>query len=446
MHWLLVGILALAPLPAGANRPAAWSILALAVAMLVAVDAVVTARGRTRSIVVPRTMRIAAVIFLMFVATICLQLFSDALLGISASLWQDARLYPDLAASAASATINPFATQTALMKLLTYAAMFWLTYKVGHSRRNSHVVLLALTTTITALSLHALAEYFDFIGVLFDKHYQGVPTGSFVNRNNFATYMGFGVILSLSMLQYSLAPRTSQAPRADKPADLLVKIAVQIGLLTSFFMCATALLLSQSRGALIGVAAALAFLLLGHWRPFGQRWLAPLVPCVLAIVFAMLVFTSGAATLDRFDRIEIYRLEIWRAALAGLDQNAFLGTGYGTFRESFRMAKDDAALADLHYAHNTYIDLAMTAGLIGATLLLAAIAAVVVHCWLRSRARGRSAIAPSAAVAIAVLAAFHSLVDFSLQIPAIALTFAAILGLGSGVAAARGHTLPTGPR
>ena len=110
------------------------------------------------------------------------------------------------------------------------------------------------------------------------------------------------------------------------------------------------------------------------------------------------------------------------------------------------MAKDDPALFDLHYAHNTYLDLAVTTGMIGTILMLVAIAIVVVHCWLSDRSRGRPAISPTAAIAASILAAVHSVVDFSLQIPAIALTFAVILGLGSGVAAAQGRRLAANHR
>ncbi len=46
------------------------------------------------------------------------------------------------------------------------------------------------------------------------------------------------------------------------------------------------------------------------------------------------------------------------------------------------------------------------------------------------RRRRRDVIYPSVGLAAAILVGTHSLVDFSLQIPAVAATFALILGIG----------------
>ena len=59
---------------------------------------------------------------------------------------------------------------------------------------------------------------------------------------------------------------------------------------------------------------------------------------------------------------------------------------------------------------------------------LSAIALIALRCLRGSITRQRDAYYPAAGFAIAVFAGIHSLVDFTLQVPAVAATFALLLG------------------
>jgi hypothetical protein len=63
-------------------------------------------------------------------------------------------------------------------------------------------------------------------------------------------------------------------------------------------------------------------------------------------------------------------------------------------------------------------------------MLLGAIALLVGRCMKAATLRQENATIPAVAASVGFLVGVHSLVDFSLQIQAVALTFAALLGAG----------------
>ena len=61
--------------------------------------------------------------------------------------------------------------------------------------------------------------------------------------------------------------------------------------------------------------------------------------------------------------------------------------------------------------------------------LVAAIGTCAGYCWVGIRRRRRDRVYPAIGVAATALVAAHSTVDFSLQIPAVSVSYAFILGL-----------------
>jgi O-antigen ligase len=80
-------------------------------------------------------------------------------------------------------------------------------------------------------------------------------------------------------------------------------------------------------------------------------------------------------------------------------------------------------------AHNTYLEVFQGLGLLFGSMLVTSIVLLVLRCVKGALSRQENEIACIAA-SIAFLVAAHSLVDFSLQIQAIGVTFMAVLGAG----------------
>ena len=92
-------------------------------------------------------------------------------------------------------------------------------------------------------------------------------------------------------------------------------------------------------------------------------------------------------------------------------------------------------------AHNSYLEALQGLGLIFGTLLIAAVMMLAVKCLKGATTRHAHLTPLRVAAGVCLLIGLHSLVDFSLQIQAVALTFAAILG--AGVAQSESSRAPT---
>ena len=81
-------------------------------------------------------------------------------------------------------------------------------------------------------------------------------------------------------------------------------------------------------------------------------------------------------------------------------------------------------------AHNTYIEHLVELGIPATAALYLGPVLLFGYCVRGLFARQRNQVFGLAAAGATVLVALHSLVDFSLQIPAVAVTFAAVLAIG----------------
>jgi O-antigen ligase len=81
-------------------------------------------------------------------------------------------------------------------------------------------------------------------------------------------------------------------------------------------------------------------------------------------------------------------------------------------------------------AHNDILEFAAGFGLPAAFLWWGLLAWLVVICGRGVIVRRRYRMLPALGLAATILVAIHSIFDFSLQMPAVALTYAVILGIG----------------
>jgi O-antigen ligase len=84
-------------------------------------------------------------------------------------------------------------------------------------------------------------------------------------------------------------------------------------------------------------------------------------------------------------------------------------------------------LYDYDKAHNTYLELASEYGIPTAVALVAAVTWVTIRCFQGSRERHRDQELSVVGFCASVVVGVHSLFDFSVEIPAVAATYAALL-------------------
>jgi O-antigen ligase len=108
----------------------------------------------------------------------------------------------------------------------------------------------------------------------------------------------------------------------------------------------------------------------------------------------------------------------------------WLGHGYGTYEPAFYAYRDERFRLVVDKAHNTYLEHAAELGVPTAVLLYAGALLLVYACARGVFQRRRDKIFALVATSASVLVAVHAVFDFSLQIPAVAVTYATILGVG----------------
>lgn len=437
IFWTLVGVVVLAPLPVAAVYPWTWSVMGCIVGLLLVTWGVRVALGRSAVTVGLRRTWLFLLLFAAAAGWAAAQAVPLTPPAWHHPLWRSASsaLGVDVAGAV---SLDPFETGSALLRLLTYAGVFWLALQYCRERRRARQVFYALT--VAGLAYAAYGLIIEFTGaemiLWYDKtSYRGSLTSTFVNRNSYATYAGLTLLCATGLLVKLFADRVDpHLPGKEKLRILLETVSGRGSIfLVASAVIATALLLTHSRGGLMSTSIGLValFLAAGATRAMKFRYTAALAFVVFA-AGTVFFFVSGEVTAGRLAGTSIEsetRAKVFELTSRAIGDAPLLGTGYGTFEDAFRMYRDETLrFAYFDKAHNTYLENALELGLPAALGLFSAIGVLLVICLLGVRRRRRDAVYPCIGVAATVLVAAHSVVDFSLQIPAVAVTYSLLMG------------------
>ncbi len=438
MFRILIAVVVLAPLPFGAVHPWAWSLMGSIVGILLlgwCVERVVLRKPPA-----VRAVQVWPILLFYFAAVVWALLQMSPFLPESWShpLWKEAAAALG-SESSGFVSIDPYETGSALVRLLTLGGIFWLGLQYGRDHERASKALYALVIAGLVYAAYGLAVEFSGARTIlwFPKtSYLYSLTGTFVNRNSYATYAGLGLVATTAMLvRFANSTYGGSDLRLERIRRLLTGLTKRGWfLLLAWVTLATALLLSDSRGGLLSASAGLValFVAVSASRRVSRRHALVMVSVV---VFAGLVFLafSGAAVTQRFADTELDnegRIRAYELTVDATTDSPWLGTGYGSFARIFRIYRDETISGLFNQAHNTYLENALELGIPGALALFLAIQTAAIYCAVGVRRRRRDVTYPTIALASAVLVGVHSMVDFSLQIPAVGATFALILGIG----------------
>ncbi|MEQ9590700.1 MAG: O-antigen ligase family protein [Parvibaculaceae bacterium] len=436
--WSLIAIVAVAPLPLGSNRPLAWSLLSLEVGILLICWAIHHMwTGQTLPVKI-RYIRVPLFLFALTCVWVLVQLIPNIPFGLAHPGWQEVNIFfgSDVPGRI---TIDPDQTVTGLLRWLAYAGVFWLSLHLGRERAAAKTALTAFTVIAAAYALYGLIALFALEDTLlfYDKWAgRGSVTSTFVNRNSYATFAGLGVIATTALIigflqRQSDLPLFSRERMHEFLSHGLISGALAFLLL---FVSVTALLLTGSRAGALSTLAALVVLV---WRlTHGERLSAQSNIVGLAIFLVLgigVVSFSGGFLADRFTSGgDPLRAENYQQTLNAVEDHALLGSGLGSFPQLFPLYRDTEVLRDKYVtkAHNTYLENALELGLPAAFCLTLAIGSLAWQCWRGILTRSRDRHLPAIGLTASVLVGLHSLVDFSLQIPAVTVAYMFLLGIG----------------
>jgi O-antigen ligase len=266
-------------------------------------------------------------------------------------------------------------------------------------------------------------------------------SGPFVLHNSYATYAGMASLAALIRL-VSFGSASIVATRGLRQwllTTLYYLLGRGVGFLIAFLLCFSTLVASASRAGflatLCGLLAALIATAFVAGRRATMRW-AVAVACGLFLLIAALIALSGDTLAARLNSLveagnaDALRLVLWSAATRMIKDAPLLGLGLGTFQDAYPLYANQIEPYIMDRAHNDYLEFAAGLGLPAAAAWWAAWAWLAGICARGVAVRRRNQHFAVMAVAASVLIGVHSAFDFSLQIPAVALSYVTFLGIG----------------
>ena len=448
--WLLAAIVVLAPIPFGSYRAWAWSALSVGVGVLMLLWSI-SALRRPRTVWIPsRALALPAAVFAIVVVWCLFQASSASPAAWHHPIWLQAS--DALGTNVAGAiSINPEASISGIMRFVAYAGVFFLALQFGRapSRANAMVWIVALAGL--AYALYGLILMFTGTEMILwypRWAYPGSLTSTFVNRNSYGTYAGLGAVATLSLMNAAFVRSLEKGVRTKAGFIHFINNLTPslFFLIAAFVVIATALLFSQSRGAflaaILGIGTFFAMMALRRQQKTGAA-----IGYVVAFLVAgaVLVSFSGNATLARFADLATQdsgRTAVFALSAHAIAEHPILGWGLGTFRGVFQILRDanfSALTPAYQQAHSSYLELALEAGLPAFALMMSLLAGITGLCVRGVLRRRRRVIYPALGLGVTALVAAHAAIDFSLQIPAITVTYLFLMG------AACGQSFNTGP-
>jgi O-antigen ligase len=443
--WMLVGIIAWVQFPLGSARPWAWSLLVLLVAAnwLIWLPAGLYDQ-RTTSTALKRV-AIPALVFAAVLVWASLQTAAWLPASLHHPMWQVPHDALGRAAPGAI-SLSPYDTATEVMKLLAYCAVGWLALVLALKHELARRLFVALFVVGVAYAIYGIV--LSALGTSQITLLEGVPplygrdvTGGLVAKNSFATIAGMLFLVSIALVSES-STHAIITWRGWRP---LVRTVLQfmfgrgapwlIGALILF----SALVAADSRAGLIatfvGLFAAFGFAVTFAARRQTMAWTLAAGLGAGAAIFTLFVL-NGSTVGARFDNlvetrgVAEFRPVMWAAAEQAIRDHPLTGIGLGAYHDAYYLYADQFAPYVVDRAHNDYLELAAGLGLPAAIAWVLALAWLVYLCASGALRRHRRRIYPVTAVAASALVGVHSIFDFSLQIPAVSVVFAVILGVG----------------
>ena len=324
-------------------------------------------------------------------------------------------------------SIDPSSTLQEIIKLAGFGAAFLSGMIICSDARRAAVFFQGL-----------MIAFLIFVAITATRHTLGHDTAAdlangrfaatFGSPNSAATFIGLGVVVSMSLLS---APSSQWMPLRT----MLGRRVLPAGVL---LVCASALGLTASRAGASATAVACALVLIAAFLGSTRRTTRFAIIGVAVVATAM-IFIGTLTNRDLQARFNLLpndlagRQVLYEAHWAALFEFPWFGTGLGTFdARNLSLINIDNyfALWNIRAAHDLYLEWLTSGGFVVSTPMavcgLIVFLKLVVSLW-----RNSSNFCVLAALGCGTLALIHGIVDFGLQEPAIALTVAAILGAGT---------------
>jgi O-antigen ligase len=440
--WALIAGLAWCPFWFGGNEPLAWGINAVLFPGLVGIYEIsLLVRGERHPIAI-KQIGAPAALFAAVVLWIFIQNATWTPGWLHHPIWQmsaDALKRP----IAGSISVDRDLTTLALLRLITAASVLWIAMQLCRDGTRANLLL----WSIAAIGC-AYAGYGLFVLGLTPGHVLwfknpyggGVVSSTFISPDCYAAYAGVGLVTVCGLILRLYRDEffvVGGSTRFRTATFIEVTGRKAAALLAGAFVILVALLLSGSRGGIAATAVGLVVLVVLKLRvqrqgSVEQREVILILGAVLVAV-AFIVFGDVlVGKISRAGFTDEGRIGVYGITIGSILDAPWVGYGYGTFADVFPMFRDQSinTWGRWWQAHNTYLEVFQGLGLAFGSMLVASVVLLVLRCIKGAMVRQANEVLPRVAASVAFLLGAHALVDFSLQMQAVAITFMAVIGAG----------------
>jgi len=320
-----------------------------------------------------------------------------------------------------------------LIRILVYGFLFFAILHNLHRLETTHIVAMTLLGLGTLMAMYAISQVITGSDRVWHfarpEIYHGRGSGTFINPNNLAAYLG---TLAPFGLAYAL---TSRQHYVGKILCGYASLVIFTGFVSTF---------SRYGWLASGISIVVFFVILLRNRDYRLQGLLTLGAFLAVIVvFAVLARPGRGQTgiLTRAAELEDVRFKVWPAATAIWKENMLLGAGPGHFDHRFRQHRPATLQARPDRVHNDYLNTLADWGIVGGVFLfgtLAIFATEAFRSWryvkrapndLSTKRSNKSAFVLGGSLGLLAFL-IYSIFDFNMHVPAnaiLAVTLAALV-------------------
>jgi hypothetical protein len=348
------------------------------------------------------------------------------------------------ASSRAHISIAPDLTKDALLSAVVPVLAFLLAFNLCRDRQRAEAALVALVVIAAAYACIAVAEQLSGMDlqslILSEARWQsGVLNGPFVNPDHFAAFLVPATLVAVGSFAERL--RLAGAWERGVFAALWALTRFLAGrnglLLLAVFGLFSAVILTQSGLAIASLAAGLVMLALtfssvpcvNEAEARGQRAAVALVFAVLCIA----VVAGGSSLQERFGSVELSpdgRRSVEYSTFDAMMAAPLQGQGFGTLEAYSPLYAEVPTARIVQAANNEPLEVLADLGAVAGLAFLATPLLLTLLCLNGALTRKRDRVYSTIALAAMMAAAVQAIAGFSLQIPAVSVTLAFLLGIG----------------
>ena len=339
-----------------------------------------------------------------------------------------------------SISADPYQTRFFVLQILALTSCLALLCRYCRTKKRIMVIIHAV------IVLGVISALFGILrqtlqhqpGFVLPRTLPGVGYGQFINKNHFALFMEMALGLVLGMALFRGVSRDRMM--------LYVALGVPIWM---------GLVLSNSRAAILGMLCqvAIAFFLMtqrtsdseatDEKRRRSTRVL--LLVGLIAVILFGTVWVGGDRLVSKFtaastefgvdesgERSGVTRNEIWRASWKMFTSHPLLGVGLGGYWIAITKYHDASGVSTPQEAHNDYLELLSSGGLVGLAIGIWFVSSVIVRVRqnLSSQDGSQRSVCVAALLGVTGVAV-HSLFDFGLHLLFNAFVFLILLALAT---------------